>query len=106
LPWGRSRRSSADTRQLAKALNKAGLLAVRVGGTGGSSQTSARLTGLAGMRGVAFWFVLRLPIDTSVWLDMATRREGQKWIVSLRVLKFQGKLELLVPRAGHRGVRP
>lgn len=83
--------------QLAKALNKAGLLAVRVGGTGGSSQTSARLTGLAGMRGVAFWFVLRLLIDTSVWLDMATRREGQKWIVPLRVLKFQGKLELLVP---------
>ncbi len=28
---------------------------------------------------------------------MATRREGQKWIVPLRVLKFQGKLELLVP---------
>ena len=41
--------------------------------------------------------MLRLLIDTSVWLDMATRREGQKWIVPLRVLKFQGKLELLVP---------
>jgi hypothetical protein len=41
--------------------------------------------------------VLRLLIDTSAWLDMATRREGQKWIVPLRVLKFQGKLELLVP---------
>jgi hypothetical protein len=26
-----------------------------------------------------------------------TRRDGQKWIVPLRVLKFQGKLELLVP---------
>ena len=47
--------------------------------------------------GVAFRFVLHLLIDTSVWLDMATRREGQKWIVPLRVLKFQGKLELLVP---------
>lgn len=41
--------------------------------------------------------MLRLLIDTSVWLDLATRRDGQKWIVSLRVLKFQGKLELLVP---------
>jgi hypothetical protein len=41
--------------------------------------------------------VLRLLIDTSAWLDLATRRDGQKWIVPLRVLKFQGKLELLVP---------
>lgn len=41
--------------------------------------------------------MLRLLIDTSVWLDMATRRDGQKWIVPLRVLKFQGRLELLVP---------
>jgi hypothetical protein len=49
---------------------------------------------LAELRGVAFWFVLRLLIDTSAWLDMATRRDGQKWIVPLRVLKSQGKLEL------------
>lgn len=28
---------------------------------------------------------------------MAMRREGQKWIVPLRVLRFQGKLDLLVP---------
>jgi hypothetical protein len=49
------------------------------------------------LRGVAFRFVLRLLIDASVWLDMATRREGRKWIVPLRVLKSQGKLELLVP---------
>jgi hypothetical protein len=41
--------------------------------------------------------VLYLLIDTSVWLDMATRRDGQKWIVPLRVLKSQGKVELLVP---------
>jgi hypothetical protein len=41
--------------------------------------------------------MLRLLIDTSVWLDMATRRDGQKWIVPLRVLVLQGKLELLVP---------
>jgi hypothetical protein len=41
--------------------------------------------------------VLRLLIDTSVWLDLAKRRDAQKWIVPLRVLKHQGKLELLVP---------
>ncbi len=41
--------------------------------------------------------MLRLLIDTSVWLDLAKRRDGQKWIVPLRVLMFQGKLELLVP---------
>lgn len=43
------------------------------------------------------WFVLQLLIDTSVWLDLAARRDGQKWIVPLRVLKFHGKLDLLVP---------
>jgi hypothetical protein len=36
-------------------------------------------------------------MDTSVWLDLAKRRDGQRWIVPLRVLAFQGKLELLVP---------
>jgi hypothetical protein len=41
--------------------------------------------------------VLRLLIDTSVWLDLAKRRDGQKWIVPLRLLRFQGRLELLVP---------
>jgi len=41
--------------------------------------------------------VLRLLIDTSTWLDLAQRRDGQKWIVPLRVLKLHGKLELLVP---------
>jgi hypothetical protein len=46
---------------------------------------------------VACWLVLRLLIDTSTWLDLATRRDGQKWIVPLRVLKHRGKLELLVP---------
>ncbi len=54
------------------------------------------MAGIAELR-IAFWFVLRLLIDTSAWLDMATRREGQKWIVPLRVLKSQGRLELLVP---------
>lgn len=41
--------------------------------------------------------MLRLLIDTSVWLDLAKRRDGQRWIVPLRVFKFQGKLELLIP---------
>jgi hypothetical protein len=41
--------------------------------------------------------VLHLLIDTSAWLDVATRRDGQKWIVPLRVLKFRCQLTLLVP---------
>lgn len=41
--------------------------------------------------------VLRLLIDTSVWLNIAKRRDGQQIIVPLRVLLFQKKLELLVP---------
>ncbi len=41
--------------------------------------------------------VLRLLIDTSAWLDLAQRRDGQKWIVPMRVLLHRGKLELLVP---------
>ena len=41
--------------------------------------------------------MLRLLIDTSAWLDLAMRRDGQKWIVPLRVFLHQGKLELLVP---------
>jgi hypothetical protein len=41
--------------------------------------------------------MLRLLIDTSVWLDLSTSRDGQKWIVPLRVLAFQKKLELLIP---------
>jgi hypothetical protein len=41
--------------------------------------------------------MLHLLIDTSVWLDLAERRDGQRWIVPLRVLQFQGKIELLVP---------
>jgi hypothetical protein len=41
--------------------------------------------------------MLRLLVDTSVWLDLAKRRDGQRWIVSIRVLQSQGKVELLVP---------
>ena len=41
--------------------------------------------------------MLRLLIDTSAWLDLATRRDGQKWIVPLRLFMHWGKLELLVP---------
>jgi hypothetical protein len=41
--------------------------------------------------------MLRLLIDTSTLLDLAKRRDGQKWIVSLRVFAHQAKLELLVP---------
>ena len=41
--------------------------------------------------------MLRLLVDTSVWLDLAQRRDGQKWIVPLRLLLHRGELELLVP---------
>ena len=41
--------------------------------------------------------MLRLLVDTSVWLDLAVRRDGQAWIVPLRGLIAQDKLELLVP---------
>ncbi len=41
--------------------------------------------------------MLRLLVDTSVWLDLAQRRDGQKWIVPIRVLIHQGQLQLLVP---------
>ncbi|WP_297537901.1 PIN domain-containing protein [Amycolatopsis sp.] len=41
--------------------------------------------------------MLHLLVDTSIWLDLAKRRDGQQWIVPLRVLAAQGKLELLVP---------
>lgn len=41
--------------------------------------------------------MLGLFIDTCVWIDIAERRDGQKLIVPLRVLKHQGKLDLFVP---------
>jgi hypothetical protein len=42
--------------------------------------------------------VLHLLVDTSTYLDLAQRRDGQRWIVALRVLIHQGKVKLLVPR--------
>jgi hypothetical protein len=41
--------------------------------------------------------MLHLLVDTSTWLDLARRRDGQKWIVAIRVLVHQRELELLVP---------
>ena len=41
--------------------------------------------------------VLRLLVDTSTWLDLARRRDGQRWIVALRVLIHQSQVELIVP---------
>lgn len=41
--------------------------------------------------------MLRMLVDTSTWLDLARRRDGQRWIVALRVLIHQGQIELLVP---------
>jgi PIN domain len=41
--------------------------------------------------------MLRLLVDTSVWLDIAQRRDGQKWIVPMRYFMHEKYLQLLVP---------
>lgn len=41
--------------------------------------------------------MLQLLVDTSTWLDLAKRRDGQKWIVALRLNVHWGNLRLLVP---------
>ena len=41
--------------------------------------------------------MLRLLVDTSTWLDLAKRRDGQKWIVAIRLNVQWGNLQLLVP---------
>ncbi len=42
--------------------------------------------------------VLNLLVDTSTWFDLCKRRDGQRWIVALRVLVHQRDVELLVPQ--------
>jgi PIN domain len=42
--------------------------------------------------------VLQLLVDTSVWLDLARKRDAQALIVPLRSLKHSGQLTLLVPQ--------
>lgn len=42
--------------------------------------------------------MLHLLIDTSTWLDLAKRRDGQRLIVPIRVLVFQRRLDVLVPQ--------
>lgn len=41
--------------------------------------------------------MLHLFIDTSTLLDLSKHRDGQKWLVSMRVLENMDALELLVP---------
>ncbi len=41
--------------------------------------------------------MLHLLVDTSTWLDLSKRRDGQRWIVALRVLIHQDEIELIVP---------
>lgn len=41
--------------------------------------------------------MLHLLVDTSTWLDLCKRRDGQRWIVALRVLFHRRRVELLVP---------
>jgi PIN domain len=42
--------------------------------------------------------VLHLLVDTSTWLDLAKRRDGQRLIVLIRVLMHQVRLDILVPQ--------
>lgn len=42
--------------------------------------------------------MLHLLVDTSTWLDLAKRRDGQRLIVPIRVLTFQKRLNVLVPQ--------
>ena len=42
--------------------------------------------------------MLHLLVDTSTWLDLSKRRDGQRWIVALRLLVQQGDVELMVPQ--------
>lgn len=41
--------------------------------------------------------MLHLLVDTSTCLNLAQRRDGQRWIVALRVLVHQREVKLLVP---------
>lgn len=41
--------------------------------------------------------MLSLFVDTSTWLDLSKRRDGQRWIASLRHLMSNGEVRLLVP---------
>lgn len=41
--------------------------------------------------------MLNLFVDTSTWLDLAGRRDGQKWIIALNHFIRQNTLRLLVP---------
>lgn len=41
--------------------------------------------------------MLHLLVDTSTWLDLSERRDGQRWIVALRLLVHQQHVALLVP---------
>jgi hypothetical protein len=41
--------------------------------------------------------VLHLLVDTSTWLDLAKRRDGQRWIRALQVLTQYDGMQLLVP---------
>ena len=47
--------------------------------------------------GVGYPFVLRLLIDSSTWIDLGTRRDGQQWIHPLASVKLNRAVVLLVP---------
>ena len=41
--------------------------------------------------------MLHFLVDTSTWLDLCKRRDGQRWIATLRVLINQGEAGLILP---------
>jgi hypothetical protein len=41
-------------------------------------------------------------VDTSTWLDLAGHRDGERWIVAIRLLAMQERLELLIREVGER----
>jgi predicted nucleic acid-binding protein len=51
----------------------------------------------SGHQSISSILVLRLLIDTSVWLDLAKRRDGQKLIHAIGQVTLDGDVELLVP---------
>ncbi|TFC95098.1 hypothetical protein E3T28_14255 [Cryobacterium sinapicolor] len=42
--------------------------------------------------------MLHILVATSTWLDLAKRRDGQRWIVALRVLSHQRHVVPIVPK--------
>ncbi|MDK7178017.1 PIN domain-containing protein [Micrococcus luteus] len=67
------------------------------GGGGGGGVGAPEVFGRHPQSADTVGTMLHLLVDTSTWLDLSKRRDGQRWIVALRVLVHQGEVELIVP---------